>query len=66
MTNATIDKAFSVLALLRVEETSTPFSIKVKGSKGQISVPLGTDMTPVLGLGVTIQQGRFVVLYFNA
>ena len=63
--NKTIDKAFSILSLLRVEENITPFTIKVKGTKGQVSVPLGTDVTPILGMGTLGRRGCFITIDFN-
>lgn len=60
-----IDRGFDLLALLRVEENHTPFTIKAKGMWGQISVPLGTDLTPVSGLVTTGRDGKFAVLLYR-
>lgn len=64
MTNA-IDRGFDLLALLRVEENSIPFALKVKGMWGQISVPVGTEMASVAGMGVLGRRGRFLTLDFS-
>lgn len=63
--NNTFVKAFNLLTLLRVEENSTPFAVKAKGGWGQISVLVGTDMAPVLGLGTLARKGRFITLDFS-
>ena len=63
--NDTFKTAFSLLALLRVEEEATPFAVKAKGTKGQISVPIGTDMTPILGMGELARKGRFITVDFS-
>ena len=60
-----IDRGFDLLVLLRVEENSVPFTIKSKGVWGQISVPLGTDLTPVSGLVTTGRDGKFAVLLYR-
>ena len=65
MINTTFIKAFKLLTLLRVEEESIPFAIKAKGSNGQVSVPAGTDMSPVLGMGTLGRRGRFITLDFT-
>ena len=62
--NDTFKTAFSLLALLRVEE-GVPFTVKAKGAWGQISVPAGTDMTPILGMGELARKGRFITLDFS-
>ena len=64
MTNA-IDRGFDLLALLRVEENSIPFALKVKGVWGEVSVPWGTDLTPVSGLVTTRRDGKFAVLMYR-
>ena len=60
-----IDRGFDLLHLLRVEENHTPFAVKTKGVWGQISVPLGTDLTPVSGLVSVGRHGKYAVLLYR-
>lgn len=61
----TFKTAFVLLTLLRVEEGGVPFAVKTKGTWGQISVPAGTDVTPILGMGNLARKGRFITLDFS-
>lgn len=63
--STSINRGFDLLHLLRVEENSIPFVVKAKGVWGQISVPLGTDLTPVSGLVTTGRDGKFAVLLYR-